>query len=146
MNNNNINFQVHRTTEGTLCEAISGVLLLLSLIFSIIVMQETRQGGTAMLIQTGICGFCVVLVLVLAYAPNTFNIPDDSPAELFIATIRFLRITALMLSIFSLSLTLSAMFSLNPTHLSAIFGLAFVPLLCWYFYVYIKSRHKRNAV
>jgi len=81
MNRNNIHFQVHRTKEGTLIELISGLLVLLSLILSIVLFIKVREAGGAMLLQTGTLGFVVLLMLFLAYKPETFNIPDDSPAE-----------------------------------------------------------------
>jgi len=140
MNKNNINFQVHRTTEGTICEAVSGLLILLSLIFSIIIMYHSKEAGSAMLIQTGIIAFCVVLILVLAYHPSTFNIPDDSPAELFIATVRFLRYTAVLTSMLSLAITLSSFLGFPGEIVPSLFGICFVPLMCWYFYVYFKAR------
>ena len=140
MNKNNINFQVHRTTEGTVCEAVSGLLLLLSLIFSIIIMYHSKEAGAGMLIQTGVIAFCVVLILVLAYHPSTFNIPDDSPAELFVATVRFLRYTAVLTSMLSLAITLSSFLGFPGEIVPSIFGICFVPLMCWYFYVYFKAR------
>lgn len=140
MNKNNINFQVHRTTEGTICEAVSGLLLLLSLIFSIIIMYHSKEAGSAMLIQTGVIAFCVVLILVLAYTPGTFNIPDDSPAELFVATVRFVRYTAVLTSMLSLAITLSSFLGFPGEIVPSLFGICFVPLMCWYFYVYFKAR------
>lgn len=140
MNKNNINFQVHRTTEGTICEAVSGLLLLLSLIFSIIIMYHSKEAGAAMLIQTSAIAFCVVLILVLAYAPGNFNIPDDSPAELFVATVRFVRYTAVFISMLSLGITLSAFLGFPGGIVPSIFGICFVPLMCWYYYVYFKAR------
>lgn len=144
MNKNNINFQAHRTKEGTIIEFICGLLLLLSFIFSFVVMSGSKQGGAGMLIQTGIMAFVIVLMLVLAYAPQTFNIPDDSPAELFIATIRFMRLAAVLMGLFSLGITLTTLFGSNPAILLSLFGTCFVPLMCWYFYVYFKVRRKKN--
>jgi hypothetical protein len=141
MNKNNINFQVHRTTEGTVCEAVCGLLLLLSLIFSMIIMHHSKEAGAGMLIQTGIIALSVVLILVLAYAPHTFNIPDDSPAELFVATVRFLRYTAVLTSMLSLGITLSAFLGFPGGIVPSLFGICFVPLMCWYFYVYFKAKH-----
>ena len=144
MNNNNINFQVHRTKEGTIIEAICGLLILLSFIISFVVMSGSKQGGAGMLIQTGIMAFVIVLMLVLAYAPHTFNIPDDSPAELFIATVRFLRLAAVLFGLLSLGITLTTLFGFNPAILPALFGICFVPLMCWYFYIYIKVRKRKS--
>lgn len=146
MNNNNINFKVHRTKEGTIIEAICGLLILLSVIFSFVVMSGSKQGGAAMLIQTGIITFVIVVMLMLAYAPHTFNIPDNSPAELFIATVRFIRLAAVLIVLLSLGITLSALFGANPAILPTLFGCCFVPLMCWYFYVYFKVRRKRSLM
>ena len=144
MNKNNINFQVHRTTEGTICEAVSGLLLLLSLIFSIIIMYHSKEAGSAMLIQTGVIAFCVVLILVLAYHPSTFNIPDDSNAEMFIATVRFLRYTAVLVSMLSLAITLSSFLGFPGEIVPSLFGICFVPLMCWYFFVYFKAKRRHG--
>lgn len=144
MNKNNINFQVNRTKEGTVCEIVCGLLILISLILSFVLLKTTAQGGSAMLIQTCSIAFGVLLMLILVYQPNSFNIPDDSPAELFIATVRFVRITAVLLSVLSLATTLSAFFSFEPTLIFGLFGLLFVPLLCWYFYIYIRIKYKKT--
>ena len=70
MNKNNINFQVHRTKESTLIELISGLLVLLSLILSIVLFIKVREAGAGMLLQTGSIGFGVLLMLFLAYKPT----------------------------------------------------------------------------
>lgn len=144
MNKNNIHFQVHRTKEGTLIELISGLLVLLSLILSIVLFIKVREAGGAMFLQTGTLGFAVLLMLFLAYKPETFNIPDDSPAELFIVTVKFLRYVAVLMSLMSLGITLSAFLSFNPTVMMAGFGLLLVPLLCWYFYATIKIKRNKK--
>ena len=145
MNKNNINFQVNRTKEGTICEIACGLLLILSLILSFVLLSSTAQGGIAMLIQTGSIAFGVLLMLILVYQPKTFNIPDNSPAELFIATVRFVRIAAVLMSVLSLAITLSAIFSFEPTLIFGLFGLIFVPLLCWYFHIYVKAKHQKAS-
>jgi hypothetical protein len=142
MNKNNINFQVHRTTEGTICEAVSGLLILLSLIFSIIIMYHSKEAGSAMLIQTGIIALSVVLILVLAYAPHTFNIPDDSPASVFLATIRMIRIIALMSAVLSLGITLCALFGYEPSVLLAVYVAVIVVATGWYL---LKIKRKKST-
>ena len=89
MNKNNINFHVHRTKESTLVELLCLLLMLISLILSIILFFNVRQAGVGMLVQTGAVGLGVLLMLFFAYKPETFNIPDDSPARLFLVTARF---------------------------------------------------------
>lgn len=145
MNKNNINFQVNRTKEGTICEIACGLLILLSLILSFTLLPTTAQGGIAMLIQTCSIALGVLLMLILVYQPNNFNIPDNSPAELFIATVRFVRITAVLMSVLSLAVTLSAIFCFEPYLIFGIFGLIFVPLLCWYFHIYVKAKHQKTS-
>ena len=144
MNKNNIHFQVHRTKAGTLIELVCGLLVLLSLILSIVLFIKVREAGGAMLIQTGSIGFAVLLILFLAYKPETFNIPDDSPAEMFIVTVKFIRYIAVLISLMSLGITLSAFLSFNPTVVMAGFGLLLVPLLCWYFYANIKVKKNKK--
>lgn len=143
MNKNNINFQVHRTKESTLIELISGLLVLLSLILSIVLFIKVREAGAGMLLQTGSIGFGVLLMLFLAYKPETFNIPDNSPAEMFVVTVKFIRYVAVLMSLMSFGITLNAFLGFNPTVIMAGFGLLFVPLLCWYFHEYIKIKKKR---
>lgn len=144
MNKNNINFQVHRTKESTLVELLCGLLMLISLILSIILFFNVRQAGVGMLVQTGAVGLGVLLMLFFAYKPETFNIPDDSPARLFLVTVRFLRYAAVLMSLMSLGMTLSAVLGFTPTVVAASSALLFVPLLCWYFYEYMKV--KRNKM
>lgn len=144
MNKNNINFQVHRTKESTLVELLCGLLMLISLILSIILFFNVRQAGVGMLVQTGTVGLGVLLMLFFAYKPETFNIPDDSPARLFLVTVRFLRYAAVLMSLMSLGMTLSAVLGFTPTVVAASSTLLFVPLLCWYFYEYMKV--KRNKM
>ena len=144
MNKNNINFQVHRTKESTLVELLCLLLMLISLILSIILFFNVRQAGVGMLVQTGAVGLGVLLMLFFAYKPETFNIPDDSPARLFLVTVRFLRYAAVLMSLMSLGMTLSAVLGFTPTVVAASSALLFVPLLCWYFYEYMKV--KRNKM
>ena len=144
MNKNNINFQVHRTKESTLVELLCGLLMLISLILSIILFFNVCQAGVGMLVQTGAVGLGVLLMLFFAYKPETFNIPDDSPARLFLVTVRFLRYAAVLMSLMSLGMTLSAVLGFTPTVVAASSALLFVPLLCWYFYEYMKV--KRNKM
>lgn len=144
MNKNNINFQVHRTKESTLVELLCLLLMLISLILSIILFFNVRQAGVGMLVQTGAVGLGVLLMLFFAYKPETFNIPDDSPARLFLVTARFLRYAAVLMSLMSLGMTLSAVLCFTPTVVAASSTLLFVPLLCWYFYEYMKV--KRNKM
>ena len=61
MNKNNINFQVHRTKEGTICEIVSGLLVLISLIISLVMLAGNPEGAAAMLIQTVSIGFAIAL-------------------------------------------------------------------------------------
>ncbi|MBQ8655985.1 MAG: hypothetical protein IJ527_02865 [Prevotella sp.] len=145
MNKNNINFQVHRTKEGTIFEIVSALLVLMSLALSVILFFKVREAGSAMLIHTGIISFCVLLMLVLAYQPSTFNIPDNSPASLFIATVRFLRITAVLLGLMALGVTVSAYLSFSPQLVFGVFGFLFVPALCWYLAVYMKAKRKKQS-
>ena len=144
MNKNNINFQVHRTKESTLVELLCLLLMLISLILSIILFFNVRQAGVGMLVQTGAVGLGVLLMLFFAYKPETFNIPDDSPARLFLVTVRFLRYAAVLMSLMSLGMTLSAVLGFTPTVVAASSALLFVPLLCWYFYDYMRV--KRNKM
>ncbi len=144
MNKNNINFQVHRTKESTLVELLCLLLMLISLILSIILFFNVRQAGVGMLVQTGAVGLGVLLMLFFAYKPETFNIPDDSPARLFLVTVRFLRYAAVLMSLMSLGMTLSAVLGFTPTVVAASSALLFVPLLCWYFYEYMRV--KRNKM
>jgi hypothetical protein len=140
MNKNNINFQVHRTKEGTICEVVSGLLLLISLILCFIMLSQTPEGAAAMFIQTGTTAIGVVLILCLAYFPKTFNVPDDSPAEVYVATIRFVRIVAVLMSLLALSITTATYLSLSPTLPLIGFGIIFVPALAWYLYVCWKAK------
>ena len=144
MNKNNINFQVYRTKESTLVELLCLLLMLISLILSIILFFNVRQAGVGMLVQTGAVGLGVLLMLFFAYKPETFNIPDDSPARLFLVTVRFLRYAAVLISLMSLGMTLSVVLGFTPTVVAASSALLFVPLLCWYFYEYMKV--KRNKM
>ncbi len=96
-----------------------------------------------MLLQTGSIGFGVLLMLFLAYKPETFNIPDNSPAEMFVVTVKFIRYVAVLMSLMSFGITLNAFLGFNPTVIMAGFGLLFVPLLCWYFHEYIKIKKNR---
>lgn len=140
MNKNNIHFQVCRTKGGTIVEVVSGLLVLISLLLSFLLLSKSPEDGVVLLVNTLSVGFGVLLVLALAYCPTTFNIPDDSPAELFAATVLLLRITALWLGLLMLSITLCMFFGFSPTLVSGVWGLLFVPLLCWYFRVYMKAK------
>ena len=144
MNKNNINFQVCRTKEGTIAELVCGVLLLMSLILSLILLIKVREAGIAMLIQTGVMGFGVILMLVLAYHPKTFNVPDDSPAELYVVTIRFLRYIAVLTALMTLGITLSAFLGFNPVAMMCALGIIFVILMCWYLYQSIKTKRNKH--
>ena len=144
MNKNNINFQVHRTKEGTICEVVSSLLVLISLIISLVMLVGNPEGAVAMLIQTVSIGFAIALILILVYHPTNFNIPDDSPAELFVTTIRFCRYVSVLMALMSLGITLSEFIGFNPVPVMAGFGILFAPLLCWYFYGYIKVKYKKR--
>lgn len=132
MNNNSINFQTPRTRLGTICELSCGIMLLLSLALSFVVLNNNPEAGKAMIMQSFITACSVALVLFFAYLPHTFNIPDDSPAEAFWATIRLLRIVALLSSALSLGITLTALFGAKPDVLVAAFIIVIVAALVWY--------------
>ena len=75
---------------------------------------------------------------------ETFNIPDDSPAELFAATVRVVRYSALLLAFMCFGYALMSFLNVPPAVLMSVFGLLFVPLLCWYFSVYMKTKRKKK--
>lgn len=125
---------------------VSGLLVLISLLLSFLLLSKSPEDGVVLLINTLSVGFGILLVLALAYCPTTFNIPDDSPAELFAATVLLLRITALWLGLLTLGITLCMFFGFSPTLVSGVWGLLFVPLLCWYFHVYIKVKRNRRSI
>ena len=137
MNKNLNNVRICRTLEGTIFEVACATIVLLSLVFSIVLLgNESRMGGV-MLMQTIISGVSVLLMLVLAYAPHTFNIPDDSPAELYWTTVRLMRIIALLAALLSLGITLHALFGAEPKLLVIAFVVTCVALCVWY---HVKQR------
>lgn len=119
---------------------VSGLLVLISMLLSFLLLSKSPEEGVALLINTLSAGFGILLILVLAYCPTTFNIPDNSPAELFAATVLLLRITALWLGLLMLGIAICMFLGSSPALVSGVGGLLFVPLLCWYFYVYIKTK------
>ena len=136
MNNNNINFRVHRTKAGTICELVCAATMLLSIVLSFVLSFNDKHVAGAMITQALSLGTGVLLTLVLAYRPETFNIPDDSPAELFVATVNFLRATAVLMSLLSLGITLGAACSFHPLPVLIGFGIAMAVVL----YIYIVKQ------
>lgn len=132
MNKNLNNYSVHRTKESTIVELACGGILLLSFVLGIVLTSRHSPVGGPMVLQTIICASSVLLTLVLAYAPHTFNIPDDSPAELYALTVSLLRIAALLMALMSLGVTLSVMFNAGPVPIIVAFTIAFIPLIVWY--------------
>ena len=134
MNNNSINFKVHRTKEGTIFEVTSAVLIALAIALSFVVMNRNPDVGRGMVIQSFIMAGSTALSLILAYAPHTFNIPDDSPAEAFVATIRLVRLASVLMASLSLGITLTALFGLQPVALLIGYGVILVGMIGWYMY------------
>ena len=142
MNNNSINFQTPRTRLGTICEISCGVIMLLAIILSFVVLDKNPQAGKAMIAQSLISAFSVGIVLFFAYLPHTFNIPDDSPASVFLATIRMIRIIALMSAVLSLGITLCALFGYEPGVLLAVYVAVIVVATGWYL---LKIKRKKST-
>ena len=132
MNKNLNNVRIYRTQEGTIFEVACAIIIILSFILSIVQLSRGHHLGGAMLMQTIISGVSILLLLVLAYAPHTFNIPDDSPAELYWATVRLLRIIAVLAALLSLGITLCSLFGFEPKLLIIVFVVACIVLCVWH--------------
>ena len=100
-----------------------------------------RVEGKAMIAQSLISAFSVGIVLFFAYLPHTFNIPDDSPASVFLATIRMIRIIALMSAVLSLGITRCALFGYEPRVLLAVYVAVIVIATVWYL---LKIKRKKS--
>lgn len=132
MNKNLNNFTVYRTFEGTIIELTCAVLFILSLACSILLLDQNAGMAKGMLVSTVICGISTLLGLVLTYAPHTFNIPDDSPEELYWHVIRFIRIVAVLTALLQFGLSFSALLGVHPLPVLVAYVLAFIVLLVWY--------------
>lgn len=132
MNKNLNNFTTYRTLEGTVIELTCALLIILSLVCSILLFDQNAGMAKGMLVSTIICGSSTLLVLVLTYAPHTFNIPDDSPAELYWLVIRFLRIIAVLSALLQFGLSFSALLGAELLPALIAYVLAFIVLLVWY--------------
>jgi len=144
MNNNNIDFKVGRTREGTVFEIVTAVTIVLSFIFSAYLIKKDPEAGKPMMVMSIIMAFSSALTLLLAYMPNTFNIPDDSPAEAFIATIRLLRIISVMSTALALAITLVVMFGKTPVVPLIVYAVLIVVLMGWYFYIMKKVKSNKK--
>lgn len=134
------NYKVKRTKEATAIEILCGLIMLVSFILSIILMTTDRHHGSGMLIQSMIFGFCIFLTLFLVYSPEAFIIPKDANAEMYDATVRFLRYTSIIMSLLSLSITVIVFWNLHPLPVLTIIGIAMVGVLVWYFFTYTKAK------
>lgn len=142
MNNNSINYRTPRTVVGTVCEIFAAVVIVLSVVLSIVMVTQHHHAGSAMLIQSGVMAFSTALMLFLAYCPSTFNIPDDSPAEVFDVTVLLLRVISILSALLSLVITLSAMFGKNPKQVAIGYVVVVIAFSVWYTVKAQQFRHK----
>lgn len=143
MNNNNINFKVCRTTESTIVEVACALMTVVAIVLGIVMMRRDSEAGKGIISVAFSFGFSMLLMLVLAYCPNTFSIPDDANAGMFAATVRFLRILSVCLSLLMLGIVVSLFLGITDKGLVTV--VCSIPVICafvWYFIAYTKA--KRN--
>ena len=144
MNNNSINYKVYRTKEGTILEILCAVLILFSIVLSIANRDKIGDSATGLLVMSLIFGATVALCLVLAYFPRTFNIPDDSPAFLYAATVRFIRLASVLAALMALGLTVCALFAVSPAPMLIGLGVVFACLMAWHLSVTFKAQKNKG--
>ena len=143
MNNNNINFKVCRTKESTIIEIACGLITVVAIVLSIVMLRRDSEIGKQMLAATFSIGFCTFLMLVLAYCPRTFSIPDDANARMFAVTVRFLRVLSVCLSLLMIGIVVSLFLGITDKGLVTV--VCSIPVICtfvWYLIAYTKAKTK----
>lgn len=144
MNNNNINFKVCRTKESTIIEIACGLITVVAIVLSIVMLRRDSEIGKQMLAATFSIGFCTFLMLVLAYCPRTFSIPDDANARMFAVTVRFLRVLSVCLSLLMIGIVVSLFLGISKQLVTIAFNIPVVCTFVWYLIAYTKAKTKNK--
>ncbi len=144
MNNNNINFKVCRTKESIIVEVFCGLITVVAIVLSIVMLRRDSEIGKQMLAATFSIGFCKFLMLVLAYCPRTFCIPDDANARMFAVTVRFLRVLSVCLSLLMIGIVVSLFLGISKQLVTIVFNIPVVCTFVWYLIAYTKAKTKNK--
>ena len=134
-------FKVLRTWESTAFEIACGLLLALTWVFvGLGIWRHGEQVNTTeLLMMAGMSTFIVLVMLILAYRPQSYNMPTKPTFRQFKLTVRFVRTMAFLLSVTFFIVTLgmggwvhSDILQIIPTIL---IGVAVVVYLVMYFVV-----------
>lgn len=104
MNDNNFNYEVHRTKAGTIVELICALLMIIVwVVTGVAVARHENANATDLLVNAGAFSVIVALLLFLAYKPKTYNLPAN-PTE------RHYRLIVVCLRAVSVELALMFLF------------------------------------
>ncbi|MBR1687090.1 MAG: hypothetical protein IJ710_00970 [Prevotella sp.] len=97
MNDNKIGFKTPHTVEGRVFEVATAVLLLALWLLSIWAIRHAGADVATVVSQSLIATILAPVMLLLCYAPKTFNIPVRNPrAEHYLLIIRLIRIITIL--------------------------------------------------
>lgn len=143
MNKNKIDFKVYRTKEGTIFEVVTGLLVLISIILGIVLLSSNREGGVFVLCESVFLGFLAAMLLVLAYMPKTFNVPDDATPAMFIVVIRFLRMMSVSMALLCLIIAIASFLSFPPQYYFIGHAAVMTGLIIWYIIAMVRAKQKK---
>ena len=93
-------FKVLRSWESTVFEIACGLLLALTWVFAGLgIWRHGEQvNATELLVLAGMSTFIVLVILIMAYRPQSYNMPTKPTFRQFKLTVRFVRMMAFLLS------------------------------------------------
>lgn len=143
-------FKVYRTLEGTIFEVVTALLIMASILITTLLSSSTKeQMGLAL--GGIVLGCCAILLLLLAYHPNSewINLPVKRRNFTQLAiTVRMMRVMAIELGLMSLlmSLLTADIIKKDKTHESVLEIIIVVILFLTSGYYSWKIKQAKNSL
>jgi len=132
MNDNKINFRVHRTVAGTIFEVLTALLLIAMWVLTVYTMTKLPGNGYDVLGTAVLITIASVMMLVLAYHPRTFNVPGSAKPMHYIITVHLLRVLAVEIALMGIANVCQFHLLIGHGWTSLIATVAIILTACYY--------------
>lgn len=137
MNDNKLNFTVNRTTGGTICEVVTAVLAVVLWGLAIYAIRRHPGDDSPILVHAVAMTTIPLMMLLLAYFPRTFNVPDNAKPMHYVLTVWLLRVISVELVLMGIVDVVGIQLLHGPTwisHISATILLGTIAIFMVRFY------------